>query len=274
VAAGVAERLGIPYGFSIHARDARKVSRPELRARAAAAACVVACNSDVAREVDGAARLHLVPHGVDLTRFAPARNPNQNQNPNLEHGTRNLRTTRLLAVGRLVEKKGFHVLLEALASLEPRFELRIVGDGPERERLNALVAGLGLAGRVRLSGPSTHHELPGEYARADIVVVPSIVDAGGDRDGLPNVVLEALASGRPIVASAVGAVASAVRDGHTGLLVPPGDVKALRAALRTVADNRARAAALARAGRALVEREYDIRRCTAALASVLMEAYA
>jgi len=272
IAARVAEQLRVPFGFSMHARDARKVGPEDLRARAAAAACVVACNSDVAREVDGKARLHLVPHGVDLNRFAP-RNP-EPAAPNSEFGTRNLGTIRLLAVGRLVEKKGFHVLLEALAALDSRFVLRIVGEGPERGRLNTLIGDLGLASRVCLCGPATHHELPGEYGQADIVVVPSIVDATGDRDGLPNVVLEALASGRPLIASAVGAVASAVRDGETGLLVPPGDVDALRAALRSLADKRSHAGALARAGRRFVEREFDIRRCTATLADVLTEGYA
>ena len=261
IAAGAARRLGLPYSFSVHARDARKVSRAQLRQRAAEAACVVACNADVAREVDGTARLHLVPHGVDLQRFVP-------------NVIARERTVRLLAVGRLVEKKGFSVLVAAMATLDDRFTLRIVGDGPERRSLETEIAELGLASRVHLCGPATHHDLPGEYARADIVVAPSIVDRDGDRDGLPNVVLEALASGRPVVASAVGAVASAVRDGHTGLLVPPGDAASLRSALRMLGNDVLFRAALARAGRRLVEREYDIRHSTATFAGVLAEAYA
>ena len=126
----------------------------------------------------------------------------------------------MLAVGRLVAKKGFDVLVEAAARVERPFRLRIVGEGPEREALERRISSAGLGGRIELCGPRTHAELPGEYASADLVVVPSVVDPTGDRDGLPNVVLEAMACARPVVASDVAAIATAVTPGETGLLVP------------------------------------------------------
>jgi len=262
VAAHAARRLGVPYGFSAHARDVRKVAPAALAARARNAACVVACNGDVAATLARTgAPVQLVPHGVDLLRFRP------------RPGLRESRL-RLLAVGRLVEKKGFEVLVEAAARLAVPFHLRIVGEGPRRAALEAAIAAAGLTDRVTLAGPATHAQLPREYARADVVVVPSIEDHRGDRDGLPNVVLEALASGRPVVASAVGSVGSAVRDGRTGLLVPPRDPGVLADVLGALARRPDLRARFARAGRALVERRFELGRCAARLHQVLGRAYA
>ncbi len=265
VAAHAARRLGVPYGFSIHARDVRKVAPALLAVRAREAACVVACNGDVAASLAGTGvpvgLVRLVPHGVDTLRFRPRAGP---------RGDR----LRLLAVGRLVEKKGFEVLLDAAARLTVPFHLRIVGEGPRRAALAARIAAAGLADRVTLAGPATHARLPREYAAAHTVVVPSIEDHRGDRDGLPNVVLEALASGRAVVASDVGAVGSAVRDGRTGLLVPPGDPRALAEALRALACQPDLRTRLAREGRALVERRFELERCAARLHRALDRAYA
>ena len=149
-----------------------------------------------------------------------------------------------------------------------------MGEGPRRAALAATIAAAGLADRVTLAGPATHARLPREYAAAHTVVVPSIEDHRGDRDGLPNVVLEALASGRAVVASDVGAVRSAVRDGRTGLLVPPGDPRALAEALRALARQPDLRTRLAREGRALVERRFELERCAARLHRVLDRAYA
>jgi glycosyltransferase involved in cell wall biosynthesis len=164
-----AMRLGVPFGFSTHARDARKVAPGDLASRARAAACVVACNGDVAAELESAgAAVRLLPHGVDLDRFRPA-------------GRRSAEPLRLLAVGRLVPKKGFDVLLRACERLDVPFTLRIVGEGPESTDLRARAAPLG--NRVTFVGALTHHELPAEYAACDLVVAPSLVDVDGDRDG-------------------------------------------------------------------------------------------
>ena len=105
-------------------------------------------------------------------------------------------------MGRFVEKKGFAVLLEAVARIERDIQLRLVGDGPLRAQISSRrSAGWGWTGRWRSNRgvPTTRSRTA--TPRADLVVVPSVVDAGGDRDGLPNVVLEAMASGRPVVAS-------------------------------------------------------------------------
>jgi glycosyltransferase involved in cell wall biosynthesis len=262
VAAAAARGLGVPYGFSVHARDARKVAPSALAERAEAAACVIACNADVTAEVAaGDGRVHVIPHGVDLERFRPSTATN---GPDL----------RLLAVGRLVEKKGFGVLVEALGHVRVPFRLRLVGDGPERERLADAVRSSGLGDRVELLDGRTHGELPREYTTADVVVVPSVADRSGDRDGLPNVVLEAMACGRPVVASAVGAIGTAVADGETGLLVPPDDPGALAAALERLASAPMQRKRLGAAGRARVQEKFELAACTERLRRTLEAAYA
>jgi glycosyltransferase involved in cell wall biosynthesis len=261
VAALTARLLGLPHGFSVHARDTRKVASAELGARAAAAACVIACNPDAAAEIRRAgADADVLPHGVDLARFRPL-------------ARRAGRPLALLAVGRLVEKKGFHVLIDAAARLRAPFRLRIVGEGPERGRLQRDLDRHGARTRIELVGAMTHDELPREYAEADIVVAPSIADTSGDRDGLPNVVLEAMASGKPVVAGDVGAVATAVDDA-TGVLVPPGDAGALATALDLLAARPELRDRLGRAARERVERDFDLRRCADRFVRHLEAAYA
>jgi glycosyltransferase involved in cell wall biosynthesis len=180
----------------------------------------------------------------------------------------------ILAVGRLVPKKGFPVLIEAASRLLAPFRLRIVGEGPERPKIEAAIAAHALGDRVELAGPRTHDDLPAEFAAAHIVVVPSITDATGDRDGLPNVVLEAMSSGRPVVASDVGAVSSAVVDGRTGVLVPPGDAEALAGALEFLSDQPDMRERLGREARARVEADFELHSCTARLRAFLETVYA
>ncbi len=262
VAIHVAQHLAVPYSFSVHAKDARKIAGPELAARARAAACVIACNVDTVDYL----RCHeapvcLVPHGVDVQRFVPRPFPPDH-------------LLRLLAVGRLVEKKGFNVLLEAVAQLSFPFFLRIIGDGPEYQRLAEKIRTLGLAEQVTLCGGRTHDELPAEYANSHLVVIPSVLDQTGDRDGLPNVVLEALASGRPVVASTVGAITSAVINRENGLLFGPGDSTALAAAVTSFVHQPALCERYGQNGRRRVERDYALGTCTTRFCSVLEAVYA
>ena len=262
VAELVSMQLGIPFGFSVHARDARKVAPEILSARARKAACVVACNRDVAWELqDSGAQVHLVPHGVDLERFAPQPFPET-------------RPLQLLAVGRLVEKKGFHILIDAAARLRVPFQLDIVGEGPEEKRLTELIRAHGLGSKIRLCGPKTHDDLPEAYSRAHVLVAPSVVDRAGDRDGLPNVVLEAMACGRPVIASDVAALGSAVVHEQTGLLTAPGNSESLASAIELLANQQSMLGELGMRARVLVEREYDVQRCTERFHNLLRSAYA
>jgi len=261
VAELVATQLGTRFGFSIHARDARKVAPEVLYARARKAACVVACNHDVAGELrNSGANVHLVPHGVDLERFVPQPLPDTE-------------VLQLLVVGRLVEKKGFHVLIATAARLHAPFQLNIVGEGPEEKRLTELIRRHRLESKVRLCGPKTHEDLPEAYNRAHVLVAPSIMDQTGDRDGLPNVVLEAMACGRAVIASDVGAIGSAVIHDETGLLTRPGDAESLAAAIDLLARQRSLLTQLGMQARERVQREYDVHRCTERFHNLLRSVY-
>ena len=256
----------MPFGFSAHARDVRKIEAAALSRQARLAACVVACNAEVAGVLQAAgAHVDHVPHGVDASRFRPG------------HRMRNGRLE-ILAVGRLVEKKGFEVLVDATRRLTSPFRLRIIGDGGLRDRLESAIgvdhrSRRHQVGRIELCSPRTHAELPDVYASSDVVVVPSVIDATGDRDGLPNVVLEAMASGVAVVGSDVAAIATAVVDGETGFLVPPGDPVALASRLEVLARDPHLTARLGRTGRERVEADFPLEGCIDRLCRVMRDAY-
>jgi glycosyltransferase involved in cell wall biosynthesis len=262
VAQLAANTLTIPFGFSTHARDARKVDPGILASRSKDASCVVACNTDVAQDIERVgSNVYLMPHGVDLNRFSP-----QTKQP--------IPTTHVLAVGRLVEKKGFEVLIAAASHVKTSFIITIVGDGPERERLQHLVKANRLDCVIRFHEVVTHEHLPSLYSSADIVVVPSIQDSSGDRDGLPNVVLEGMACGRPVIASDIGAINSAVTHGSTGLLVAPGDAAALADSIDLLSTHPELRITLSRNARARIERDFNVQHCANNFQNLLRDVYA
>jgi glycosyltransferase involved in cell wall biosynthesis len=164
----------------------------------------------------------------------------------------------VLFVGRLVERKGVAHLIEAMArlgSLGPQLE--IVGDGPERPGLEALAQRLGVANRVVFRGKIPSDELQASYARAAVCVLPSVLDARGDTEGLGVVLLEAMNYGTPVIASRIGGIPDIVEDGVSGLLVPPGDADALAAAVRRLRDDPALARRLGEAGRRRLREQFS-----------------
>jgi glycosyltransferase involved in cell wall biosynthesis len=149
----------------------------------------------------------------------------------------------LLFVGRLVERKGVHLLLDALASLPPgrRVVLHVVGDGPDRARLEEQARRLQLGDRAVFHGFVSKDELQRRLATCDAFVLPAVVDAKGDTEGLGVVLLEAMSYARPVIASAAGGIVDIVRDRRNGLLVPPGDAPRLAAAIAEMMGDPARA---------------------------------
>ena len=176
---------------------------------------------------------------------------------------------RLLFVGRLVEKKGVAVLLDALRRLPASLSwtLEIIGDGPLADDLKSRSAGLPVA----FSGAASREGLANAYARSSVVVVPSIPAASGDQDGLPTVLLEAMGAGRTVVASNLPGINEAVTDGETGLLVQPNSPDALATALRAaLTDERLRD----RLGEAAQRRsdDYTIEACSQRFVEILSQA--
>ena len=245
---------GLPFSFTGHARDiyAEELNPGGLlRRKLTAARFAVTCTEANRRHLQAIApeaTVHLVYHGLGAD-MAPA-SPRAPANGRV----------RVLGVGRLVAKKGFDVLVEACAELARRqvpFEARIVGQddkhGPEvRRRIEAL----GLEHLVRLPGPMDQAELSGEYGRATVFCLPCRI-LPGDRDGLPNVLVEAMASGLPVVTTGVSGVPELVSHEANGLLVPPDDPAALADALARLHENRELAQRLAQAGRDTVREGFD-----------------
>jgi glycosyltransferase involved in cell wall biosynthesis len=234
----------LPYVVSLHGSDVFLAERGRLlgllaRQALAGAGVVTACSGDLARRATrlGAApaRVRTLPYGVDVGEFDPARRDDQFRR---RHGLPD-DALLVLAVGRLVEKKGFRYLVEAAASA-PGVCVAVAGEGDLRGDLEARARRLGAP--VRLIGSLDRGSVAKAYATADVIAVPSVVDSAGNVDGLPNSLLEALASGRAVVASRVAGIPDVLRDGVNGCLVPPADASALAVALRRlVADPAERA---------------------------------
>jgi glycosyltransferase involved in cell wall biosynthesis len=211
---------GIPFSFTAHAKDLY-LSRPASIARRAAGATFVATctryNVEYLERVVAAedrAKIQLVYHGIDLDAFA-RRTERRGAAPEL---------VEILSVGRLVEKKGMDDVLRAFWLLRKsgrRFRATIVGAGPMRAMLENMLDELDLRDSVALAGAMTHARLRQYFERADLFVLAPAIAADGDRDGIPNVLVEAAASGVPIVTTNVSGIPELVQHGKTGLLVEP-----------------------------------------------------
>ncbi len=277
---------GMPFSFAGHAKDLYR-SPPELLARKVADADFVLVCSDSAarmlRELAGPAgsKIVLARHGVSTERFAPRGRPGARGEfatattsdlsgllTHINGGEPVLVPLRLLAVGRLVAKKGYPVLLEALArtiAAGHAVSLTIIGTGDERGPVEALVERLGLAGSVCMLGACTQQQVAAALRDADAFVQASRVLADGDRDGIPNALLEAMAAGLAVVATCVGGIPEVIADGVTGLLVAPEDPGALADALGRLADDPALRARLGAGARAHAVASLDRVPCARAI---------
>jgi len=251
------------YGF--HGRLAQSLKR-RVAQDAAAMTVVSSVMLDEAKQIDlRPPRLEVIPMGADLqTRFVP-----DAAVPRSRH--------ELLFVGRLVEKKGLSHLLDAMPRVlrsHPHARLTIAGFGPLRGELETQARRLGIDGQVFFSGAVPQAELPSLYRRAAMVVAPFVRAASGDQEGLPVVLMEAIGCGCPIVASDIPGVRDLTGKDSGEVLVPPGDVSALAAAITRTLDDPQRAAALASARRAACLERVDWSRVAADYARVLADAMA
>jgi glycosyltransferase involved in cell wall biosynthesis len=248
--------LGLPFSLSAHAKDIWTTPDWEKREKLLAARWTVTCTQlgfDDLHRLAPEADIALVHHGLDLQRFpTPLR-------PLGPDGRDRKRPVQILAVARAVPKKGLDVLLKALALLPRGLHWRFVhiGGGVEIEALRARAARLGLSDRVDWQGAQPHDVVLAAYRRADLLVLPSRIADDGDRDGLPNVLLEALSQLCAVVATDVAGIPELVEDGVHGRLVPPESPERLADALAALVRDPAHRLELARAGRARVAVEFD-----------------
>lgn len=252
---------GIGYSFTAHGSDLH-VDRHMLCTKVAEAEFAVAISEynreAIVRECGGRHRdkVSVIHCGVDTGVFQP------------KHSVDPSDRFRILAVGTLHEVKGQRFLVEAcrlLADAGVDVECRLVGDGPDSRALAQQIRELGLTDRVLLEGGRTRPELLHLLGEADVLAAPSVPTRRGKREGIPLVLIEAMASGVPVVASGISGIPELIEDGVSGLLVPPGDPQALADALEQLATEEALRERLAHGGRAKVEREFDLARSAAAL---------
>lgn len=246
---------GIPYSVTAHAKDIyhESVTAGGLRRVLTGAARVVTVSDhNVAHLVSAVGierrRVARIYNGLDLSRFAwsaPARPA----------------SSRIISVGRFVAKKGLADLVRACALLRDRdivFTCDLVGTGPEERALRAAVDDLGLHRHVRFPGLRPQAEVIDLVRSATVFAAPCVVAEDGDRDGLPTVLLEAMALGTPVVSTDVVGIPEVVRDGTTGLLVPERSPEALADALGRILGSPALQLELSRGARTLIERDFDV----------------
>jgi glycosyltransferase involved in cell wall biosynthesis len=257
---------GPPYSVTGHAKDVFTTPLGQLRSQLERARFTTTCTQAAAehlRSVLGpvAGRIHVLRHGVDIERFTPdGRSP---------------RAGRILCVARLVSKKGHTDLIAALALLGPRVpaaHLQLIGGGPCLADLLTAARFLGVGAAVDVLGACTHDRVLWAYRQADVVVLASTDQPDGDRDGIPNVLAEAMAVGVPVVATRAGAIEELITDGVSGLLVTPGRPEELADALERVLVDRRLNRRLGEAGRAAVTARFDLRACVAPLVALLADA--
>ncbi len=251
----------LPLVVSLHGSDVF-VAETFAPARAAArhafrrAGAVTACSADLARRAMalGAdpARTETVPYGVDVARFHPDSIARARRRDELGAADD---APLCVAAGRLVRKKGFEYLIDAIAHV-PGVMLAIAGEGTLRDELRERARAAGVLDRVRLLGNQSQDQVGELFAAADVICVPSVRDDSGNVDGLPNVVLEALASGTPLITTAAGGIGAVVDDGRTAMVVPERDPAAIAAAIIRLDADPAAARALGAAARVSVAERF------------------
>jgi colanic acid/amylovoran biosynthesis glycosyltransferase len=236
--------FSVTFSFTAHANDIFSPRQFEIGLdKLVDAACVIITETDYAarflreRFSDRGDRIHRIYNGLDLAEFGRA---DFSSSPPL-----------IIAVGRLIPKKGFGDLIRACAMLAERGKscrCEILGDGPLKNELHAQIDELRLQNNVVLTGAKPQSELRGRLAAANVFVLPSVIDPDGGMDNLPTVIMEAMATGLPVVSTNIGGIPEMVIENQTGFLVQPGDVVATAGAIQTLISDLSLAAKLGHSG--------------------------
>lgn len=220
VAMFASQLSGLPFSFTAHAKDIYTSDPRQLREKLGLAKFVVTCTEHNRQYLanlceDSPKSIHHVYHGIDTDLFGGQSDCNSDpQTP-----------FHVLTIARIIEKKGMPIVYKALKLLHDRgvrFQHTLIGDGDDRQQLLALIQELGLSSVTQWLGTLPHDRVLDYYRRADLFVLGCQVAANGDRDGIPNVFLESMAMGVPVVTTNISAIPELVENEKTGLLVPPG----------------------------------------------------
>ncbi len=259
---------GLPFSFTAHAKDIYTSDPAQLAEKIAQARFVVTCtgyNRQFLRNLAPGADtpVHRIYHGIDVRLFN-----------GLTVNGRPRPPYRLLTVARLTTKKGLPTVLKALRILKDQgvvFQHDLIGDGDDRDVIIRLIDALGLSACCQWHGTQPHDVVLKHYKKADVFLLGCEIAPDGDRDGIPNVLLESMAMGVPVVSTQVSAIPELVQDGHCGLLVPPQDPQALAAAVNRLLTDTDLRQQIITGGKARVAQAFDNQTLIKDLAAVLRQ---
>ena len=259
---------GLPFSFSAHAKDIFTSDRSQLLEKITLAKFVITCTEYNRRFLQKLASngpsVHRIYHGIDTDLFSGQSVPRKPSPP-----------YRILSIARLVDKKGLPTVFRALRNLlDQGYSLRytLIGDGEERRSILKQLNKLGLKTICTWLGTQPHHRVIEEYRKADLFVLGCEVARNGDRDGIPNVFLESMAMGVPVLATRVSAIPELVEDGRTGLLVDPGEHRQMAQCMAKLLGDEELRQRIIEAARRRVREEFDNRELIQRLAEVFEEA--
>lgn len=256
---------GIPFSFTAHAKDIYTSNQKQLREKIAKAQFVVTCtryNANYLKEIAGplATPIHCIYHGIDTTLFQ-----SQGARPNCTP------PYNLLTIARITEKKGLPTIYRALAKLQGdgvNFSHVLIGDGDDRETILSLIKELGLEGKCIWLGTKTHKEVLHQFRKSDLFLLGCKIAKNGDRDGIPNVLVESLAMGVPALATNVSAIPELIHNKTTGLIVPPGDSTAMAEGIMQLLTDSSLRQEVIDKGQSYVKEQFDNKELAVDLANI------
>ena len=260
---------GLPFSFTGHAKDIYTSDPRQLKEKIELARFVVTCTEYNRRHLSNLSKnpdkpIHRVYHGIDLSLFNGSfKNDDVNRDP-----------YQILTVARLTAKKGLPTVYHALKLLKDwgvPFEHTLIGDGDDRDEILALIRELDLHPQAKWIGTQPHHVVIEHFHRSDLFVLGCEIVANGDRDGIPNVLVESMAMGVPVVTTNVSAIPELVVSGRTGLLVEPKDPEALAKAMDWMLEDQELRAKVISAAKEKVSREFDNKALIGRLAELFRE---
>ena len=250
----------IPWSISAHAKDIWTSPDWELEEKLDSAEWTVTCTRSgyehLVAQSKRAETIHLVHHGVDLSRFSAEKSSGSQRD-----GSSDEDPVRLVTVGRAVEKKGLDTLIDALSMLpdDLHWQWTHIGGGVLSDRLAAQIEKLGLTGKAHMLGAKPQQFVLQTYRDSDLFVLPCRVASDGDRDGLPNVLVEAQSQGLACISSPISGIVELITDQENGLLTPPDDARTLALAMESLARDPDRRNAMGSAGATKVRSDFDHR---------------
>ena len=259
---------GIPFSFTAHAKDIYTSDKEKLRRKIERAEFVITCtnhNKEYLENIAGECPtpIYCIYHGIDLELFQNGLKQNDSHDD-----------YQILTVARITEKKGLPTIYRALALLRDRgirFNHTLIGDGDDREKVFALIRSLNLDNHCHCLGTQTHAKVLEQFKQSDLFVLGCEIAKNGDRDGIPNVLVESLAMGVPALSPHVSAVPEILVNGETGLTVPPSDPEAMANAMHRILTDQKLRVRLQESGRKFVKEFFDNTHSTRKLAGIFRE---